>query len=86
MSWHVCRGRDEISDLSEKYSMALSEHETSNAVVQVDRLLPCSSLQTSQLKCHAALSIFGNYPRSLTDPVRKCMLCRLLLLLDSSQG
>lgn len=31
----LCRVRDEISDLSEKYSAALSEHETSNAVVQV---------------------------------------------------
>lgn len=31
----ACRVRDEISDLSEKYSAALSEHETSNAVVQV---------------------------------------------------
>ncbi len=31
----MCRVRDEISDLSEKYSAALSEHETSGAVVQV---------------------------------------------------
>ena len=64
MSWHVCRGRDEISDLSEKYSMALSEHETSNAVVQVGRLPPCSSLQTSQLKGLASLSIFRIIPES----------------------
>ena len=84
--WHVCRVRDEISDLSEKYSMALSEHETSNAVVQEGHFLPCNSLQTSQLKDPACLSIFRNHPRILTDPVPKCMFCRLLLCLETSQG
>ena len=58
----MCRVRDLISDLSEKYSMALSEHETSNAIVQVGHLLPCNSLQTIHLKGLASLSISGDIP------------------------
>lgn len=45
-----CRVRDEISDLSERYSAALSEHETSNAVVQV---WLCSALLLSTIPVQA---------------------------------
>ena len=55
--------RDEIADLSEKYSAALSEHETSGAVVQV---------RPDSQSVRVPISTCMQHPRAQMVPVQTC--------------